>query len=138
MLYMQQRWHSSVRQASVKVKLVWYMSGDCVAGRTDASAPDGGRRRARGPHPTLIRTREECTDHADALGDDRRGHGTPRHHHRQVPHVNGLLKTAVTLTSPLRYRCYTAPDASLSHKAAYFFYSDLSKTSVMTVLVLSY
>lgn len=118
----------------VKLELDGYMSCGCVAGGADAPAPVGGRRRARGAYSALVWAREERTDHAHALGADRRRHGTSRNHHRQVPHVNGPLEPAVTLTSPLKYRCYTAPDASLSHKAAYFFHSDLSKASVMPYL----
>lgn len=104
-----------------------------VAGGADAPAPVRGRWRSHGA-PSLVRTRKERTDCTDALGPDRRRHGAPRHYHRQVPYVNGPLNPAVTLTSPHRYRCYTAPDASLSHKAAYNFCSNLSKASIVPFL----
>lgn len=67
-----------------------------MSGGAPAPAPVGGRRRARRGAPPLVRAREDRAGGHDAVGGHRRGHGAAGHHHRQVPHVNGVPAAAVT------------------------------------------
>lgn len=65
---------------------VYVINTKLIAGRVAAPASVGRRRPPRSP--PLVWPREDSTDSAHALGSHRNRHGTPRHHRRQVPHVN--------------------------------------------------